>query len=186
MSYPLIKGNTFATGNQVSASTLNSLVDLATFDSDVVDGVSLQVSSDQLSVKDGGITPAKLSTGAPTWDSNGRVLGKNLALELARNDTGSEGGQLGLCRASDNTTHWQIDCYGSSSTPALRFFNPSGERASIDDSGNMTLAGTIRVASSPPASASATGTQGTITWDSSYIYVCIATNTWKRVAIASW
>ena len=37
-----------------------------------------------------------------------------------------------------------------------------------------------------PASASATGTQGTICWDSNYIYVCTATNTWKRAAIATW
>lgn len=37
-----------------------------------------------------------------------------------------------------------------------------------------------------PASASAAGTAGTVCWDSSYIYVCTATNTWKRVAIATW
>jgi len=37
-----------------------------------------------------------------------------------------------------------------------------------------------------PASATATGTAGTICWDTSYIYVCTATNTWKRVAISTW
>jgi len=37
-----------------------------------------------------------------------------------------------------------------------------------------------------PASASATGTTGMIRWDANYIYVCTATNTWKRVAIATW
>ncbi len=40
--------------------------------------------------------------------------------------------------------------------------------------------------SQTPASATATGTTGTICWDASYIYVCTATNTWKRVAIATW
>jgi hypothetical protein len=40
--------------------------------------------------------------------------------------------------------------------------------------------------SGTPASATATGITGTINWDSSYIYVCIATNTWKRTSIASW
>jgi hypothetical protein len=40
--------------------------------------------------------------------------------------------------------------------------------------------------SQTPASAAATGTAGTIAWDSSYIYVCTATNTWKRVAISTW
>ena len=37
-----------------------------------------------------------------------------------------------------------------------------------------------------PASATATGNQGEIAWDASYLYVCTATNTWKRAALASW
>lgn len=37
-----------------------------------------------------------------------------------------------------------------------------------------------------PASASDTGTTGEIAWDSNYIYACVATNTWKRAALASW
>lgn len=37
-----------------------------------------------------------------------------------------------------------------------------------------------------PASASATGVKGTVLYDSSYIYVCIATDTWKRVGISTW
>jgi hypothetical protein len=37
-----------------------------------------------------------------------------------------------------------------------------------------------------PASASDTGSAGTIAWDASYVYVCSATNTWLRAAIATW
>jgi len=37
-----------------------------------------------------------------------------------------------------------------------------------------------------PASASAAGTQGDIVWDSNYMYVCVATNTWKRTALSTW
>ena len=37
-----------------------------------------------------------------------------------------------------------------------------------------------------PASASATGTAGTVVWDTSYIYVCVATDTWLRASIATW
>jgi len=37
-----------------------------------------------------------------------------------------------------------------------------------------------------PASAAATGTTGQIAWDASYIYICTSTDTWKRVAIATW
>jgi hypothetical protein len=37
-----------------------------------------------------------------------------------------------------------------------------------------------------PATAGATGNQGDIAWDSGYIYVCVATNTWKRAELLSW
>ncbi len=37
-----------------------------------------------------------------------------------------------------------------------------------------------------PASAAAAGTAGSVVWDASYLYVCTATNTWKRSAIATW
>jgi len=37
-----------------------------------------------------------------------------------------------------------------------------------------------------PASASDTGTAGQIAWDTNYIYIATGTNTWKRVAIATW
>ena len=36
------------------------------------------------------------------------------------------------------------------------------------------------------ASATATGVKGEWCWDSDYIYVCIATNTWKRIALTTW
>lgn len=37
-----------------------------------------------------------------------------------------------------------------------------------------------------PASTGAAGNQGEIAWDANYVYVCVATNSWKRVAIATW
>ena len=66
----LSKGNTYAAGDQVTAASLNALVDSATFD-DPADETTIEVSGGQLRVKDGGITTAKLSTGAPTWNASG-------------------------------------------------------------------------------------------------------------------
>ncbi len=37
-----------------------------------------------------------------------------------------------------------------------------------------------------PINASDTGEEGTLIYDNDYIYICIATNTWKRVAITTW
>jgi len=37
-----------------------------------------------------------------------------------------------------------------------------------------------------PASATAVCDQGEIVWDANYVYICVATNSWKRSAIAAW
>lgn len=46
--------------------------------------------------------------------------------------------------------------------------------------------GRLSVLKSPPTSSSAPGKTGTVTWDESYVYVCIAENSWKRTALSSW
>lgn len=40
--------------------------------------------------------------------------------------------------------------------------------------------------SKTPSSASDTGNAGDIAWDADYIYVCVATNTWKRTVLNTW
>lgn len=52
--------------------------------------------------------------------------------------------------------------------------------------GRVSFGGLLDVASSAPASAGASGVAGQFTWDSSYVYICTATNTWKRAALATW
>lgn len=47
------------------------------------------------------------------------------------------------------------------------------------------LSNTARLRSAPASSSSA-GTQGEWAYDTNYIYVCTALNTWKRVAISTW
>lgn len=83
---------------------------------------------------------------------------------------------------------------------ALTFYNGT-ERLRIDSSGRLlvnTSTNTggallqvndnrIRIATAKtPASATDTGSAGEICWDTSYIYVCTATNTWKRAALSTW
>lgn len=45
---------------------------------------------------------------------------------------------------------------------------------------------TYIITSSVPASAAATGIAGQIAYESGWLYICVATNTWQRVAIATW
>ena len=76
---------------------------------------------------------------------------------------------------------------------------PSTKRLVIDNNGNVGVgtetptalldvnSNVFRVRSSKtPATAGAAGNPGDICWDSNYIYVCVATNTWKRAALSSW
>lgn len=60
--------------------------------------------------------------------------------------------------------------------------NTSEPVESLDINGNTVRIRTART----PASASAAGTQGSIAWDSNFIYVCVSASSWKRVAISSW
>ena len=59
---------------------------------------------------------------------------------------------------------------------------PSG----IDIVGTTNTGKLIIASPTVPASAADTGITGTVCWDSNYVYVCTATDTWKRAAIATW
>ena len=51
---------------------------------------------------------------------------------------------------------------------------------------SLTVNAVTVTTSSTPANSTATGTVGQIKWDANYIYVCVATNTWKRAALTTW
>lgn len=51
--------------------------------------------------------------------------------------------------------------------------------------GNVAFNGTVVLASNTPASSTASGIAGQIAWDSSNVYICIATNTWVRAALTT-
>ncbi len=46
--------------------------------------------------------------------------------------------------------------------------------------------GATTASSSAPSTATSTGTAGTIAYDADYIYVCVATNSWKRASLTTW
>ena len=50
-----------------------------------------------------------------------------------------------------------------------------------------TLRAKLRIETdAAPASATDTGSAGQIRWDSGFVYVCTATDTWKRAALSTW
>jgi hypothetical protein len=89
MAAILATGNSFSTGDQVTAAALNAAVNASTFASGAVDNTTTQVSGTAIIVKDAGITTAKLDSGgiAPTI-TGGSITGIT-DLALADGGTGS-------------------------------------------------------------------------------------------------
>lgn len=82
--------------------------------------------------------------------------------------------------ASANWNHSSQPTYVSFGTTPV---GSSTRRETLRINADGTI--TLKV-STPPSSSSASGDAGSITWDGDYIYVCIATNTWKRTSLSSW
>jgi hypothetical protein len=102
---------------------------------------------------------------------------------------GAYGGGLLFVDATDNWGIW--DTGGVLSFGSGTSLGALTAKLSIAKAGNVTINAPssgygINIPTGTPASAAASGTAGDIAWDSSFIYVCTATNTWKRVAIATW
>ena len=139
-----------------------------------------------------------------------RFYGENTNLEVVNMNDGAgfrfgytwSTGYLGICLANGAFINQLAMTYGGKiGTCAHINYNgpPTWQNILDDGTGKMGI-GTdtpstlldinsdnlrLRTAKTP-ASAAATGTAGTICWDSSYVYVCTATNTWKRSALSTW
>lgn len=78
-------------------------------------------------------------------DANGNVAigiaSPTTRLTIGRVDSTNEGGQIDLCRASDNTNAFGIDVFGSTTTPSLRFIDnvASAARMVITGTGNIGI-----------------------------------------------
>jgi hypothetical protein len=94
---------------------------------------------------------------------------------------------------ADNSGFFAI-ALSSVGAPIRKFFiAPNGSVGvttypAISDGAGIDLNGKIlRIRTDKtPASSSAPGYNGEICWDANYLYICTATDTWKRIALSSW
>lgn len=152
------------TGNSVSSATITSSVTTSTS----VTG----------SVTTGGV-------GADGTDATGDVVGPASSTDTAIARFDSTTGKLLKNSATTIADNGYIYSPGSLETAGAIIADTISEHtasAGITHNTDKLIISTAKT----PANASAAGTAGTIAWDTSYIYICTATNTWKRVAIATW
>lgn len=115
---------------------------------------------------DGSKACVLLGTTASTWAYPAIVVSD---LQVQSAGWGS-GWSASFITSETGITTWSADSIGGIVT------------GTADISGDVVRVRTSKT----PASATATGNAGDICWDANYIYVCTATNTWKRAAISTW
>jgi hypothetical protein len=148
------------------------------------------------------VRPGSSGDGVLIANGGYQTFGSNATLYLS-GGVNNNGDFAGFAIASEQTSaaqHVLKFCRATANADNTNFA-VSTEYARIDSSGRL-LVGTssqsggsllqvndnrIRIATAKtPASATDTGVAGEICWDANYVYVCTATNTWKRTAISTW
>jgi hypothetical protein len=97
-------------------------------------------------------------------------------------------GSTGACRLYFSDTAGSLGLIRYSHLTNTLEFTANGVEGFKYDGATFQVNGdTVKIATSKtPASASAAGTAGEVCWDANYIYVCTATDTWKRAALSTW
>jgi hypothetical protein len=124
------------------------------------------------------------SGGTVTVASGGAVtVASGATMTLAGAATVSSGGAVTVASGATVTLAGAATV-SSGGTVAVA----SGGAVTVASGATMTFStgATLLIPEATPASASATGVKGTIVWDTSYLYICTATNTWRRIAHATW
>jgi hypothetical protein len=95
-------------------------------------------------------------------------------------------GSSGVLTFADGTTQTTAGTY---SNVQVSTYLPtySGNIADVVTSGNLVVFGNLFVANTyVPTLANSTGLAGQIVWNANHLYICIATDTWKRANISTW
>lgn len=159
----LSKGYTFTGTDTVTSTKLNNLVDSAAFASGCVDDTTTQLSGGQIIVKNGGITPTKLSTGAPTW-----TTGSNLTVAgtLTTGGTIATSNGLNVSGSVEINTNLSVD-----GTTTL-----TGNTTFL---GQIIAPGTSTGRTVPMATASASPNAISFGWDSGDLLVKVDSTNYK-------
>ena len=119
-----------------------------------------------------------------TSPSNGEVLSYNGSAWVNSTPTGGGGGGANVTISDTAPGSASVgDLWWESDTGRLKIRYQDTDSTQWVDT-NPPLSPSL--SSNAPATASSTGTAGDIRYDSNYVYICVATDTWKRAALATW
>jgi hypothetical protein len=115
-----------------------------------------------------------------TANSYGHVI-RNVFMQCAGNGTIPP---LVDARGGTPASTYDLQCLTAADIAAISLAFTGTKLRAVGNDGTVVET----YSSNPPAHNNSTGVVGQITWDSGYVYVCTAANTWKRVAlnVTSW
>lgn len=132
-------------------------------------------------------------------DGDVKVVGEDPRVKI----DGDANSHPGLELYEDGTRKWIV--FNDYTNDNLTFKTHDDIRMSITQAGRVGIGTTTPIValdvnggmriqsdsiaiqnSKTPSSASDTGQAGQICWDANYLYVCVSSNTWKRIALSSW
>jgi len=76
------------------------------------------------------------------------------------------------------------DCSIGTPTGGFIYMTEGGD-LELSSATTINMLNPLVISSNAPLLSSSVGVAGTITYDSNFIYICVATNTWKRIAITT-
>ena len=63
--------------------------------------------------------------------------------------------------------------------------DPTGN-ASVRTIQFSTLSSNLVLSNTVPSTSTSNGVAGTVSFDSTYLYICVSTNSWKRLTLENW
>jgi hypothetical protein len=140
-------------------------------------GVTLNGSGGAINTATAGYFPVVCTAGTITT-----AYGANISITGAGTITTAYGVYIGTISGSSKWSLYANDANAPSYFAGKVGIGTASPTAQLDLNSDIMRLRTAKT----PATAGDTGNVGDICWDSNYIHVCVAANTWKRAALTSW
>jgi len=151
-----------------------------------VDGnVDFQIGGTGTYTRGNSIVNGSLTAGGLTYPTTNGTNGQVLTSDGAGNVAWGVGGGGGASVTISDTPPAAStgDLWWESDSGRLKIYYQDVDSAQwVDVAPPLAPA----LSSNAPATASSTGSAGDIRYDSGYVYICVATDTWKRAALTTW
>lgn len=184
LEFKTVESSTSATrmsivGSKVGINTTDPQQKLHVTDTTVTNQARLECNNADTSTVGGGLELYRHTNG------NGGANDKLSTIEFDGNDSAGNKSTFGrvsstILTATSGSEGGQVSIDIANSTQSGQL-----DAKLVVNENRVQALSTLNIPTGTPSSSSAAGTAGDIVWDSAYLYVCVSSNSWKRVALST-